>query len=63
MTSPAEHDASSIRILDEKTGRNRRVTIRAAIGTEFAEILDYVLEVGGGEWRIISQRVRGHLDS
>jgi hypothetical protein len=63
MTSPPEHDPASLRILEEKTARDGRVTIRAAIGTDFAEILDYVLEEGGGEWRITSRRVRGYLDS
>ena len=63
VASPPEHDQSSIRVLEEKVGPIGQVTIRVAIGTEFGEILDYVLEESAGDWRITSQRVRGYLDA
>ena len=62
VASPAEHDPASIRILDESVSPHGRVTVRVAVGTEFGEILDYVLEESDGGWRITTRRVHANLD-
>lgn len=62
VSSPAEHDPASIDILEENPAGNGRVRITAAVGTEFAEVLEYVLETSAGAWRIVSRRVTGYLD-
>jgi len=65
VSSPASHDAPAIRILEEKSGRQGRVTIRTAEGTDddMVWLKEYVLQESGGQWRIASERDRGFLDA